>query len=153
MLTFIWRLARFFALLPLTFLRAGFDRVRPRPVVLELLLDGRHPLRAAQGAPWSQRRDGLSRLGLERALRAARRDARVGTVLVRIGHLRGGLAMSTVVACAGFAAVCGSSFATAATMSKVALPPMRRLRDAVDWKNALAELAAPSATAAPPTAA
>ena len=42
-----------------------------------------------------------------------------------IGHLRGGLAMSTVVACAGFAAVCGSSFATAATMSKVALPPMR----------------------------
>lgn len=43
-----------------------------------------------------------------------------------IGHLRGGLAMSTVVACAGFAAVCGSSFATAATMSKVALPPMRR---------------------------
>lgn len=43
-----------------------------------------------------------------------------------IGHLRGGLAMSTVVACAGFASVCGSSFATAATMSKVTLPPMRR---------------------------
>jgi protease-4 len=92
MLTFIWRLARFFSLLPLTLLRAGFDRVRPRPVVLELLLDGRHPLRAAQGASWSQRRDGLSRLGLERALRAARRDARVDTVLVRIGHLRGGWA-------------------------------------------------------------
>jgi len=31
-----------------------------------------------------------------------------------------------------------------------ALPPMRRLRDAADWKNALAELAAPCATAAPP---
>lgn len=43
-----------------------------------------------------------------------------------VGHLRGGLAMSTVIACAGFASVCGSSFATAATMSKVALPPMRR---------------------------
>jgi C4-dicarboxylate transporter, DctM subunit len=43
-----------------------------------------------------------------------------------IGHLRGGLAMATVLACAGFASVCGSSFATAATMSKVALPPMRR---------------------------
>lgn len=43
-----------------------------------------------------------------------------------VGHLRGGLAMSTVLACAGFASVCGSSFATAATMSKVALPPMRR---------------------------
>jgi len=43
-----------------------------------------------------------------------------------VGHLRGGLAMSTVLACAGFASVCGSSFATAATMAKVALPPMRR---------------------------
>ncbi len=43
-----------------------------------------------------------------------------------LGHLRGGLAMATVVACAGFASVCGSSFATAATMSKVALPPMRK---------------------------
>jgi tripartite ATP-independent transporter DctM subunit len=45
-----------------------------------------------------------------------------------LGHLRGGLAMATVLACAGFASVCGSSFATAATMSKVALPPMRRYR-------------------------
>jgi tripartite ATP-independent transporter DctM subunit len=43
-----------------------------------------------------------------------------------VGHLRGGLAMATVVACGGFSAVCGSSLATAATMSKVALPPMRR---------------------------
>ena len=45
-----------------------------------------------------------------------------------LGHRRGGLAMTTVVACAGFSAVCGSSFATAATMSKVALPPMRKYR-------------------------
>ena len=45
-----------------------------------------------------------------------------------LGHRRGGLAMATVVACAGFSSVCGSSFATAATMSKVALPPMRRYR-------------------------
>ncbi|HCH25087.1 MAG TPA: C4-dicarboxylate ABC transporter permease, partial [Oceanospirillaceae bacterium] len=43
-----------------------------------------------------------------------------------LGHRRGGLAMATVVACGGFSAVCGSSLATAATMSKVALPPMRR---------------------------
>ncbi len=43
-----------------------------------------------------------------------------------LGHLRGGLAMATVLACAGFASVCGSSFATAATMCKVALPPMRK---------------------------
>ncbi len=43
-----------------------------------------------------------------------------------VGHFRGGLAMSTVVAAAGFGAVCGSSVATAATMAKVAYPPMRR---------------------------
>ncbi|MEZ5535381.1 MAG: TRAP transporter large permease [Thiolinea sp.] len=42
------------------------------------------------------------------------------------GHIRGGLALSTMVACAGFSAVCGSSYATAATMSKVAYPSMRR---------------------------
>ena len=43
-----------------------------------------------------------------------------------IGHKRGGLAMSTVLACAGFGAICGSSIATAATMAKVAMPEMRR---------------------------
>jgi len=44
------------------------------------------------------------------------------------GHWRGGLAMSTVVACGGFSAICGSSLATAATMSKVAMPSMRKFR-------------------------
>jgi C4-dicarboxylate transporter, DctM subunit len=44
-----------------------------------------------------------------------------------IGHLRGGLAHATVAACAGFGAICGSSIATAATMSKVAYPSMRKL--------------------------
>jgi tripartite ATP-independent transporter DctM subunit len=39
---------------------------------------------------------------------------------------RGGLAMATVVACGGFASVCGSSLATAATMARVAMPSMRR---------------------------
>lgn len=43
-----------------------------------------------------------------------------------LGHRRGGLAMSTILACGGFSAVCGSSMATAATMAKVALPSMRR---------------------------
>lgn len=43
-----------------------------------------------------------------------------------LGHYRGGLAMATVAACGGFAAVSGSSVATAATMAKVALPQMRR---------------------------
>ncbi|MGI9371505.1 MAG: TRAP transporter large permease [Hyphomicrobiales bacterium] len=43
-----------------------------------------------------------------------------------MGHFRGGLAMATIVACAGFSAICGSSLATAATMSKVAMPQMRK---------------------------
>lgn len=43
-----------------------------------------------------------------------------------LGHMRGGLAMATVMACGGFSAICGSSLATAATMSKVAMPEMRR---------------------------
>ena len=42
------------------------------------------------------------------------------------GHVRGGLAMATVVACAAFGAICGSSLATGATMTRVALPEMRR---------------------------
>ena len=43
-----------------------------------------------------------------------------------LGDRRGGLSMATIVACGGFSAICGSSLATAATMSKVAMPPMRR---------------------------
>jgi C4-dicarboxylate transporter, DctM subunit len=45
-----------------------------------------------------------------------------------LGHMRGGLAMATIVACAGFSAICGSSLATAATMSKVAMPQMRKYK-------------------------
>jgi C4-dicarboxylate transporter, DctM subunit len=43
-----------------------------------------------------------------------------------LGFVKGGMAISTVGACAGFAAICGSSVATAATMTKIALPEMRR---------------------------
>ena len=43
-----------------------------------------------------------------------------------VGHYKGGLAMSTVGACAGFGMICGSSIATAATMSQMAGPEMRR---------------------------
>jgi len=43
-----------------------------------------------------------------------------------VGHLRGGLGIATVVACGGFAAISGSSVATAATFSSVAYPEMRR---------------------------
>ena len=43
-----------------------------------------------------------------------------------IGHWRGGLASATIAACAGFAALSGSSVASAVTMGRVALPEMRR---------------------------
>lgn len=42
-----------------------------------------------------------------------------------LGRFRGGLALSGIMSCAGFSAVCGSSLATAATMTRVAIPPMR----------------------------
>src|SRR5210317_1498100 len=48
------------------------------------------------------------------------------TVYTWMGHLRGGLAMATVLACAGFAAICGSSLATGATMGMVAIPEMKK---------------------------
>ena len=44
-----------------------------------------------------------------------------------LGHLPGGMAMATILACGGFAAINGSSIATAATMTTVALPEMRRI--------------------------
>jgi C4-dicarboxylate transporter DctM subunit len=43
-----------------------------------------------------------------------------------VGHFRGGLAMATVLACGGFSTICGSSLATAATMTRLAMPEMRQ---------------------------
>jgi C4-dicarboxylate transporter, DctM subunit len=60
----------------------------------------------------------VSRAGLSQELFAA--------AYAFIGHWRGGLAMSTIVSCAGFGSICGSSIATAATMSRVSYPSMRR---------------------------
>ncbi len=48
------------------------------------------------------------------------------TAYTWMGRTRGGLAMSTIMACAGFAAICGSNTATAATMTAVALPEMEK---------------------------
>ncbi|MDG1532781.1 MAG: TRAP transporter large permease [Paracoccaceae bacterium] len=53
---------------------------------------------------------------------------------VFLGHKKGGLAMSTICACGMFSAICGSSLATAATMSKVSMPEMRRYK----YKDSLA---------------
>jgi TRAP-type mannitol/chloroaromatic compound transport system permease large subunit len=50
-----------------------------------------------------------------------------------VGRQRGGLAMATILACGGFGAICGSSAATAATMARVAIPPMR---DPGRWRDA-----------------
>jgi tripartite ATP-independent transporter DctM subunit len=59
-----------------------------------------------------------ARAGLSRSLYEA--------VHAFIGHLKGGLAMATVGACAAFGAISGSSLATASTMCRVAMPEMRR---------------------------
>lgn len=45
-----------------------------------------------------------------------------------IGHRKGGLTLATILGCAGFGAVCGSSLATTATMTRVALPEMLQRR-------------------------
>lgn len=45
-----------------------------------------------------------------------------------VGWARGGVAMSAIVACAGFGAVCGSSLATASTMGQVALPELEKYK-------------------------
>ena len=45
-----------------------------------------------------------------------------------VGHIRGGLASATVIACACFASLCGSAAASAVTMGRVALPEMRRFK-------------------------
>ena len=50
------------------------------------------------------------------------------TVNKWLGHFRGGLAMATVAACACFAAISGSSLATAATLGKVAMPEMKKYK-------------------------
>lgn len=49
-----------------------------------------------------------------------------GAAQAIVGRFRGGLAIATVTACAGFGAICGSSLATVATVGRVALPEMRR---------------------------
>ncbi|RYX91235.1 MAG: TRAP transporter large permease [Comamonadaceae bacterium] len=59
-----------------------------------------------------------SKSGMSRELFAAGR--------AWLGHLRGGMAMAAIAACGGFAAINGSSVATAATMAQVALPEMRK---------------------------
>ena len=67
-------------------------------------------------------------------VRAKISDELFHTAYCFLGHRRGGLAMSTIVASAAFGAICGSSIATAATFAKVAYPSMRKYR----YKDSLA---------------
>lgn len=59
------------------------------------------------------------------------------TAYTWLGRTRGGLAMATILACSGFSAICGSNTATAATMTAVALPEMKKY----DYKPALSSAA------------
>ena len=60
------------------------------------------------------------------AAKAGLSQALFRAAYVWLGHLRGGVAMAAIGACAGFGAISGSSLATAATMGQVALPELRR---------------------------
>jgi tripartite ATP-independent transporter DctM subunit len=62
----------------------------------------------------------------EFATKSGMSKALFGCARAYLGHRRGGLAMATIMGCAAFGALCGSSIATAATMSHVAGPEMRR---------------------------
>jgi TRAP-type mannitol/chloroaromatic compound transport system permease large subunit len=64
-----------------------------------------------------------------------------------IGHIRGGLAMATALAGAGFAAICGTSTASAATLSSTTLPAM--LRQGYDSKMAAGAVAISGTLAMP----
>jgi C4-dicarboxylate transporter DctM subunit len=50
------------------------------------------------------------------------------TIYTWMGHYRGGMAIATILACSGFAAICGSSLATGATMAMVAIPEMKKYK-------------------------
>jgi tripartite ATP-independent transporter DctM subunit len=62
------------------------------------------------------------------AYRAGMTERLYNAAYTWVGHLPGGLACTTIAACAGFSAICGSNSATTATMGTIALPEMRRFR-------------------------
>ena len=98
-----------------------------------VILNGFHgALGVLANVPYSAIADyPLTSLPLFMFMGAVLSNTRVGedlydTAYKWIGQLRGGLAMATVAACAGFATISGSSTATAVTMGKVALPEMKK---------------------------
>jgi len=61
------------------------------------------------------------------AVRIGMADALFTSANAFVGHRPGGLAMASILSCAGFGAVCGTSVATVSTMARIAVPPMLRL--------------------------
>ncbi|MFH1350970.1 MAG: TRAP transporter large permease [Pseudomonadota bacterium] len=74
------------------------------------------------------------------AFEAGMSEKLYNSAYVIMGQRRGGLAMASIIACALFAAICGSTNATAATMAKVAVPEMKRFK--YDMKLATGSVAA-----------
>lgn len=74
-----------------------------------------------------------------------------GAVNSYIGHWRGGLAMATQVACAGFGAICGSVPATIGTMSAIAYPQMRERGYSTGLSGASVAAGAQISTIIPPS--
>lgn len=95
MLRLFFASIRFVLALPFTLIRWGLARLRPRKMVLQIDLDGLHPL-FTQPAPVLARLQGqtprLDQYTVNARLRRARGDRRVDTIYVRIGALRGGWA-------------------------------------------------------------
>ncbi len=82
----LWWLVR----LPLSLLVWAIDRLRRRPLILDLVLEGAHPERPAARRLMQRGAEGLTRAELRTALRRAARDPRVRQVRVRIGPIEGG---------------------------------------------------------------
>ena len=90
MLRILYAATLWLLLLGPVFGRYVLTHLRRRPKVLELVLEGHHPLRATPSGFFARQRPGLSRRELDWALRQAARDPSVKTVWVRVGHLTGG---------------------------------------------------------------
>lgn len=115
MLRLLFAAIRFTLALPFTLGRWALARLRPRAIALQVDLDGLHPL-FSQPAPLLARLQGrtppLDQYTLEARLRRAQDDARIETIYVRIGELRGGWA---------------TLFGLRETLRRVAEPPGRRV--------------------------
>lgn len=73
------------------------------------------------------------------------------TINVFMGHIRGGLAMATTVACAAFGAICGSTMATTASMGSIAIPEMDKYKNDLGFSRGTVATAGILGTMIPPS--